>query len=81
MKLFSTLSLLTQVSKGLFSWRWGTPDTAVGEVTGGVTCYVNMIKLIEKLYLQAGYPTLAGYYAYLGSPTSMLTGPKWALNE
>ena len=26
---------------------------------------------LERLYGQAGYPTLAGYLTYLGSPTSM----------
>ena len=42
-------------------WQTGQPALA-----GHPTYHVNVIK-----YGQAGYPTLAGYLTYLGSPTSM----------
>ena len=37
----------------------------------GLPGLANRAARLERLYGQAGYPTLAGYLTYLGSPTSM----------
>ena len=47
-----------------------------GHPTYNVSCKHDQILKNERLYGKAGYPTYASYLTYLGTSTSMKTGPK-----
>ena len=54
-----------EMNSGLRARFHGGGVPQVGEVTSSY----------ERLYGQAGYHIQAGYLSYLGSPTSLSTGP------
>ena len=71
---FALVNCLLIISKRFFPWaclREGG-GSQVGEITYGrspnLTYKCDHIKI--RFYGKAGYPTLAGYLTYLGSPTS-----------
>ena len=64
---------------GLTACLHGCGGPQINEVTCGgsphLSCKRDQIKMRDYMAGQAGYPTQAGYLTYLGSPTSMQTGP------
>ena len=67
----------------LRAYLHGSGEPQLGEVTCGgsphLSCKRDQIKMRD--YMDRRLPTKAGYLTYLGSPTSMSTGPKMRRRE
>ena len=76
--IYTTHLKIETSSKGLFTWRWETPDRWV--TCGGLphlSCKRDQIKMRDYMDRQVTPPKRVEYLTYMGSPTPMQTGCKW----